>query len=136
MPGTTSFEQGDQRHFGKGSLQWKILSDSQLRYVAHITFIISLLREPSAEFHRSQTPKNPTKLPYVQVTDDAHEATTVQALNFMKDLHPKIKDFLSRPQISIWQPPEEVNEETKTFYHNLLSVAIVQAFCYTISVAA
>jgi hypothetical protein len=76
-----------------------------------------------------QTPENQTKFPYVQcspTSGDAPDATTVRALvdESLQDLRPKIKDFLSRSLLPIWQPSEQVDEETKTFYRRLAIPAI------------
>jgi hypothetical protein len=99
--------------------------------VAHFILIIPPLTDTSEEFHtfRPRTPENQTKYPYVKISPSGGKppaATTVRALvdEFVEDLRPKIKDFLSRSQIPIWHPPEGVDEETQTFYRNLAIPAI------------
>ena len=94
--------------------------------MAHFILIIPPLTDTSEVFHtyRPRTPENQTKYPYAQISPPAHkppEATTVTALldEFLRDLRPKIKDYLTRSQTAIWQPPGEVDAETHAFYRNL-----------------
>jgi hypothetical protein len=49
------------------------------------------------------------------------DIATVKALidGFVEKLRPKINDYLSKPRLPVWAPPEMVDMETKEFYRNL-----------------
>ena len=35
---------------------------------------------------------------------------------FLENLRPKIEVFLANPQLPLWEPPETVDQSTRTFY--------------------
>jgi hypothetical protein len=75
------------------------------------------------------TPNNTGKFPIIKITPKAGrepDAPPVQALidKFMTELRPVLKEFLRKPRLPIWKPPENVDEDTRRFYDNLAIPAI------------
>jgi len=74
----------------------------------------------------AEPPKTPTisRVPILHVTPENpkyDDKATVQARidDFISILKPQIRDFLSKPRLSTWLPPESVDDETRQFYNNL-----------------
>jgi hypothetical protein len=77
---------------------------------------------------RTTTPPNrPASLPAFKTTPVLNgypvylDLATVKALidDFIEGLRPQIRDFLTKPRLPNWVPPESVDDETREFYSSL-----------------
>jgi hypothetical protein len=82
-------------------------------------FNVAILTEGAVdEFHKTKN--------YPEVTPSSSDANAVRERidKFVDELRPALKQFFNKPRLSIWMPPENVDEDTRRFYHNLAIPAI------------
>jgi hypothetical protein len=86
-------------------------------------FNVAILTEGAVdEFHKNAYPN-------IDVTPSSSRTSAADVVQeridkFVDELRPALKAFFNKPRISIWVPPENVDEDTKRFYRDLAIPAI------------